>query len=197
MMMLDSWMNSKILHFPVKYNVYLPDATAEGEAFPLALLLHDLGHGREQFMFQARLEKLVEHYQVGLVVPEGRRSCFLNMAHGPQWADWLGAELIPWLQQTVCVGECVGVIGVGSGGLGALSLVQLHAVLIDPDLQASKKWDPQRWPHKKEWLGVFEGKPDADASSADIICGGADDLEDKLNQALSVCLERYKKAGVS
>ena len=94
MLTVHGWQRAKTLGFPVRYDLALPDAALEGARVPVTLLLHDLGQGLTQWRDQARLARLVEGFQVALLMPEGRRSCFVDMAHGPQWNAFLRRELL-------------------------------------------------------------------------------------------------------
>ena len=127
----------------------------------MVLLLHGLGRGREEWIHSVRLEMLTEEYGLALVLPEGRRSCFLDMREGPCWNTYLREDLIPALRQQLCLSDAPpAVIGLDSGALGALQLAAkagLFCAAIDPDPVSPFVCQPSRWPLETEWAGVFEG----------------------------------------
>ena len=160
MLMMDGWMRSSVLHLPVQYTVALPQKALRGERAPLILLLHDLGEGRDQWRDTVRLAMLVEKHQLALVMPDGRRSCFQDMAHGPQWNTWLTSELPDCLGSTLCVnGVQVGAVGIGIGALGAFRFAAERktdaCAAIDPSADTVLAWHADEWPHQREWEGVF------------------------------------------
>ena len=161
MLVIDAKARAQCLNFPNAHTVLLHDEALEGKCAPLVLCLHDLGYDREEFKSQARLAVLTERYAVALTMPDGRRSCFLNMAHGPRWNDYLSRDLLPLLCRTFPVnGDRVGVIGLGTGALGALQLARqgLPCVLIEPEVGDAVEYHSSRWPSETEWRGVFEGR---------------------------------------
>ena len=164
MLLIEGRYDARTLHFPCNYDVLLPDAALNGARCPAALWLHDLGEDRHTLLHEAAPGRLVDELGLALILPEGRRSCFLNMAHGPRWHDFLALELIPLMSVTFPVDrEKTGVIGKGAGALGALALAKrgLPCTLIRPEVCDADGWDRQRWPHEGEWKGVFEGQADA------------------------------------
>ena len=163
MLLIEGRCDSRILRFPCNYDVLLPNAALTGARCPSALWLHDLGEDRHALFHEAAPGRLVDELSLALILPEGRRSCFLNMAHGPRWHDFLALELIPLIGETLTVdGGKTGVIGKRAGALGALALAKrgLPCALIRPETYDVDGWDCRRWPIEGEWKGVFEGQAD-------------------------------------
>lgn len=161
MIVVDARVHAKYLNFPNAYTLLLPGGMADRKRFPLVLCLHDLGMDRWQCMRQGNLEELAEKLEVALVFPDGRRSCFLNMAHGPRWNDYLLRELFVQLSHTFPIESgSAGVIGAGTGALGALALARqrIPCVLVEPEIRDIECRDCLRWPQESEWKGVFEGR---------------------------------------
>lgn len=161
MILLHGHTDAPSLHFPADYVLALPDTAAEGCRPPLALLLHDLGKSSEQWLYSVRPEYVVDSTGTALLIPEGRRSCFLNMAMGPAWGDYLQKDLLPAVKKQVCLSAAPPVvIGKGSGALGALQFataMECFCALLDPDTVSPFIWDSAVWPKGKEWAGVFAG----------------------------------------
>lgn len=161
MIFLQGWAHSPSLHFPAEYDLALPRRALTGGRPQMVLLLHGLGSGREEWIHSVRLETLTEEYGLALVLPEGRRSCFLDMREGPCWNAYLREDLIPALRRQLCLSDAPpAVIGLDSGALGALQLASnagLFCAAIDPDSKSPFVRQPSRWPLETEWAGVFEG----------------------------------------
>ncbi len=186
LLMNGSILHSDVLHFPEQYAVALPRKAVDGARVPLALVLHDLGAGREDVLHNVRLERLVEETQTALVLPEGRRSCFLDMAHGPRWSAFLKDELLPVLHAQMGLDTSDPLAaGIGAGALGALRLAAdggMRAALIDPVLEDAFGWNKARWPKQAEWLSVFEDrqeewKPEALRAARGLLVGSAETLD--------------------
>lgn len=159
MIVVNARAHAKCLNFPNACTLLLPEIKEEGERFPFIFCLHDLGEDRWQCIRKARLEKLAEKYGVALVIPDGRRSCFLNMAHGPRWNDYLMQDLSEQLRSTFPLKDSMGVAGAGTGALGALALARrgVPCTLVEPKLRDAVTCDSSRWPREAEWRGVFDG----------------------------------------
>lgn len=98
---------------------------------------------------------------MALVIPDGRRTCFLDLAHGPCWNTFLHQELLPQLCSSLpCDASNLSVLGVGTGALGALMLARagLSCALIDPCTTDVLSRDSMRWPREEEWLSLFDGQ---------------------------------------
>lgn len=162
MIFLDGGGRTRTMRFPTSYTLLLPQHMPAGEKIPLVLCLHALGEDRMPLVHAACAENLPDRLGMALVIPDGRRSCFLNMSHGPAWNTWLKDELLPNLRTTFHC-RAAGVVGVDAGALGALALARegLPCALISPCTSDAAAWHADRWPRHAEWLGVFEGQENA------------------------------------
>lgn len=163
MIVMNCHTRSSVLHFAAEYSLALPDTAVLGEGVPAALLLHDLGEGREQWLYGAGLQKLTEETGFAFVIPEGRRSCFQNMAEGPQWEDYLVRELLPAAaERNGLKTDACPVIGIGAGALGAFRLAADHGfycAALEPVCEPAFAYGCPEWAGgEKEWAGVFKGR---------------------------------------
>lgn len=161
MIIMDGQSVSRTLNFPDTYTVMLPDTALQGKRCPMVICLHDLGQDHQQLLYAAAAAELPDCLGVALVIPNGRRSCFLNMAHGPRWLDDVSQDLPRRLQAAMPVDpDRMSVIGLGAGALAALQMARcgVPCGLIDPCTADPLAWNSSRWPRKEEWLGVFEDK---------------------------------------
>lgn len=198
MIVVDGRMQTKYLSFPNAYTLLLPESAVKGERFPLVLCLHDLGGDRWQCMREMRAEDLVERFGIALVLPDGRRSCFLNMAHGPRWSDYLAQELFVRLCRTFPL-DCkkTGVLGTGAGALGALALARqrIPCVLAEPRLGDTLARDGSCWLREAEWSSVLEGRrSDWDPSQWESVQGAMTGSREALDDAgRTLGLSHWKK----
>lgn len=114
-------------HTYVGIEVFLPQVAESGKRYPLLMLLHDHGEDRTQWMRQARLERYAEKAGVAIALIDGNQSCFVNSVTGYAWGDYLVQELpeklAGWFPIS-CEGKDRWVMGVGTGGYGALMAAQ-------------------------------------------------------------------------
>jgi len=161
MIVVDGRSGTKYLKFPNAYTLLLPESMGKGERLPLILCLHDLGWDRWRCMREMCAESLVESLGIALVLPDGRRSCFLNMAHGPRWNDYLAQELFVRLCRTFPLeSKRTGVLGVGAGALGALELAKrgIPCALAEPGISDALTCGSRYWPNKAQWCGALKGR---------------------------------------
>lgn len=114
-------------HTYVGIEVFLPQTVEAGKRYPLLMLLHDHGEDRTQWMRQARLERYAEKAGVALALIDGNQSCFVNSVTGYAWGDYLVQELPEKLSGWFPISREAKdrwVIGVGTGGYGALMAAQ-------------------------------------------------------------------------
>lgn len=152
---------SCMLNFACAYTVLLPEQLVPGERIPLVIALHDVGTGRQGLVQVLGASGLVDAYRVAVALPEGRLSCFLNMAHGPRWQAYIREELLPRITAAMpCDASRVYALGVGAGALGALALARdgLPCALVDPVVDDPFGYQASRWPAEEAWLAVFEGQ---------------------------------------
>lgn len=161
MIVVDARARTNYLKFPNAYTLLLPERAGKGERLPFVLCLHDLGQDRWQCMREMDAQELVERLGIALVLPEGRYSCFLNMAHGPCWNDYLGQELPAQLCHTFALDrEKTGVLGAGAGALGALELAKkgIPCALAEPGISDALTCGSRYWPNKAQWCGALKGR---------------------------------------
>lgn len=167
MLMLDGKEHRSGLGFPCHYTVVLPERAVRGEASPLILCLHDLGESRETLLYEMGLGVLADELGVALLIPDGRRSCFLDMAHGPAWATFFAGEQVRRMQHDFRLRiDRMGVAGIGAGALGALQICRLTGATqfvcaaVDPAFEMVDRCDEAQWPRAQEWMGVFDNCAD-------------------------------------
>jgi S-formylglutathione hydrolase FrmB len=131
-----SALNSRILPWVVHFCVYLPEgydagATDHGARhYPVLYLLHGLGDN-EQTLFNSGgwtvLDDLRHQHKMGdflVVVPEGRRSFFINSADGAvRYNDFFLREFLPDIESKYRIRrgrEGRAISGISMGGYGAL-----------------------------------------------------------------------------
>lgn len=197
MLILRGRQSGTRLGIPLHYALVLPEEALSGERYPLILCLHDLGQSGETLL--PRLSGLADELHVGILLPDGRRSCFADMAHGPCWATALATDVLGRLQVSLRILlDRAGVIGIGTGALGAMQLAKraraarFVCATVNPALDTPFAWDEKRWPSQGEWLGVFDGQQAEfrylirEAENA-LFQG---DEQEKLRQAFAFCAER-------
>jgi len=141
-----SALNSRILKHPVRYCVYLPSGYESGAAkppaqrYPVLYLLHGLGDN-EQTLFNSGgwtlLDELRNQHKMGdflIVVPEGRRSFYINSPDGSErYNDFFLQEFIPRMESKyrIRAGRSNRAIsGISMGGYGALRFAFAHPELF-------------------------------------------------------------------
>lgn len=197
MLILRGRQSGTCLGIPLHYTLTLPGEALSGERYPLILCLHDLGQSGETLL--PRVSGLADELHVGILLPDGRRSCFADMAHGPCWATALATDVLSRLQASLRIlPERAGVIGIGTGALGAMQLARrakaarFVCAAVNPALDTPFAWDEKRWPNHGEWLGVFEGRQ---AEFRSLIRKAENaffqgDEREKLRQAFVSCAEK-------
>ena len=136
-------MNSKVLKYVVHYCVYLParyDSPPANQSapqrYPVLYFLHGLGDN-EQTLFNSGgwtlLDDLRRQHKIGevlIVVPEGRRSFYINSADGSVlYSDFVMHEFIPHIESKYRIhagrsGRAIS--GISMGGYGALRFAFSH-----------------------------------------------------------------------
>lgn len=203
MLILNGQQGGTSLGIPLHYMLVLPKEALLGNSYPLILCLHDLGQSSEVLLHQLSLALLSDEAHAAILIPDGRRSCFVDMAHGPCWATALGNDVLSRLQAIFHIRtECAGVIGIGTGALGAIQIAKktertrFVCAMVDPAMETPFIWDDKLWPSRQEWLGVFDGKQEEwlalfrmenDEQSK---FHGEKTISEKLTQAFSFCSEQ-------
>jgi len=137
-----SALKSQILHRAVRYCVYLPSGYEAGATqrpprrYPVLYLLHGLGDN-EQTLFNSGgwtlLDDLRNQHKMGdflIVVPEGRRSFYVNSADGSErYSDFFLQEFMPRIEGKYRIraerdSRAIG--GISMGGYGALRFAFAH-----------------------------------------------------------------------
>jgi S-formylglutathione hydrolase FrmB len=131
-------LKSQILHRAVRYCVYLPSGydAAAMRRYPALYLLHGLGDN-EQTLFNSGgwtlLDDLRNQHKMGdflIVVPEGRRSFYVNSADGAErYSDFFLQEFMPRIESKYRIssgrsGRAIS--GISMGGYGALRFAFAH-----------------------------------------------------------------------
>lgn len=137
-----SALKSQIQHRAVRYCVYLPAGYDTGatqrppQRYPVLYLLHGLGDN-EQTLFNSGgwtlLDDLRNRHKMGeflIVVPEGRRSFYVNSADGSErYSDFFLQEFMPRIESKyrIRAGRASRAIGgISMGGYGALRFAFAH-----------------------------------------------------------------------
>ncbi|NBC83416.1 MAG: hypothetical protein GVY19_08540 [Bacteroidetes bacterium] len=127
-------MNSSVLHRPVSYSVYQPDATVFHAPYRLLILLHGLNGDHETFFENGLKDQLDSLHSKRLiaplivVTPRGFNSYFIN-AYNEQmnWEQMLLEELLPHLKQHYPVDvNNIFTGGFSMGGYGAINLLMKY-----------------------------------------------------------------------
>jgi S-formylglutathione hydrolase FrmB len=138
--------DSRILKRAVRYCVYLPSGYDTGatqhpvQRYPVLYLLHGLGDN-EQTLFNSGgwtlIDDLRRKHKMGdflIVVPEGKRSFYINSADGSvRYSDFLVQEFIPVVEGKYRIRsgrEGRAISGISMGGYGALRLAFAHPELF-------------------------------------------------------------------
>src|SRR5215469_759747 len=139
-------LNSRILRRPVRYCVYLPSGYDAGATqrpprrYPVLYLLHGLGDN-EQTLFNSGgwtlLDDLRYQHKMGdflIVVPEGRRSFYVNSADGSErYSDFFLQEFMPQIERKYRIRperRSRAISGISMGGYGALRFAFAHPELF-------------------------------------------------------------------
>jgi enterochelin esterase family protein len=141
-----SALNSSILKRAVRYCVYIPsgyDSPASknpAQRYPVLYFLHGLGDN-EQTLFNSGgwtlLDDLRKLHKMGdflIVVPEGKRSFYINSAdNSERYSDFLLEEFLPRIESKYRIRATRGgraISGISMGGYGALRLGFAHPELF-------------------------------------------------------------------
>lgn len=101
-------------------------AAPERPELPAVLyLLHGLSDDQTAWTRQTSIERYASAYNLVVVMPRVDRSFYANMAHGPDYWDFVARELPRFIEETFQVStarEDTFVAGLSMGGYGALKL---------------------------------------------------------------------------
>jgi S-formylglutathione hydrolase FrmB len=135
-------LSSQILKYPVHYCVYLPASYDTGatkavpDHYPVLYFLHGLGDN-EKTLFNSGgwtlLDDLRQEHKLGdflIVVPEGRRSFYINSADSSvRYSDFFLQEFIPLIEKKYRIAKGRSnraISGISMGGYGALRFAFSH-----------------------------------------------------------------------
>lgn len=112
---------SNVLGKQVGTNVILPDTGKP--PFATYYLLHGLSDDYTIWHRRTRIEWYAKDYPLIIVMPDGFRNFYTNNESGPQYAKYIGEELVAMIERTFPArrdrgGRCVG--GLSMGGYGAM-----------------------------------------------------------------------------
>lgn len=137
-----SALNSRILKQVVHYCVYLPSGydAKSADRYPVLYFLHGLGDN-ERTLFNSGgwtlLDDLRKEHKMCdflIVVPEGRRSFYINSADGSvRYSDFFLQEFLPHIERKYLIraGRAARAIsGISMGGYGALRFAFAHPELF-------------------------------------------------------------------
>ncbi|HEX2998944.1 MAG TPA: alpha/beta hydrolase family protein [Armatimonadota bacterium] len=117
---------SKALGRPKSYTVLLPDYEgATGGPYPVLYLLHGLSDDHRAWSSWTGLDRYVRKLPLIVVMPDGERSFYTNMAEGGRFEDYLMEDLIPRVEGSynVLKGRAhTAIDGLSMGGYGAIKL---------------------------------------------------------------------------
>ena len=134
-------LHSHILKRAVRYCVYVPSGYDSGvQRYPVLYFLHGLGDD-EQTLFNSGgwtlLDELRNQHKMGnflIVVPEGRRSFYVNSADGSErYSDFFLQEFMPRIERKYRIREGRAgraISGISMGGYGALRFAFAHPELF-------------------------------------------------------------------
>ena len=142
MIVISNQAHLQALGIAASFTVALPDAICtQNTRVPYVLCLHDYGQNAEQFLRTLACDALVDKHNIGLLIPNGQNSCFLDMAHGPHWESYLMNELLPYAQRTFPLQENPKVFGAGTGGWAAARLAAAYPDRFAASAAANAKPD--------------------------------------------------------
>lgn len=119
------------VHTYLGIQLLFPEDLEYDRRYPLLVLLHGRGKGRGQWEHMVYLEDLVDEKKIFVAMPQGNQSAFVNLMSGERWGDFLNRELPDLLSGWFPIRterEGRGVLGVDTGGYGALRAVEGYAL---------------------------------------------------------------------
>lgn len=117
---------SKALGRPKSYTVLLPDYEgATGGPYPVLYLLHGLSDDHRAWTSWTSLDRYVRRLPLIVIMPDGERSFYTNMAEGARFEDYLMEDLLGHVEGCYHVlkgREHTAIGGLSMGGYGAMKL---------------------------------------------------------------------------
>ena len=109
-------------------NIILPlpkRAETSFEPLPTLVLLHGMGHDADCWLLRSNVERYACEAGIAIILPEGELSCYENMAHGPNYRDYIIQELPGRMRSIFPLSHDRSknfIAGCSMGGCGALKL---------------------------------------------------------------------------
>ncbi len=116
---------SQTLGIQSSANVMLPNDIKPGERLPVLYLLHGLSDDHTIWQRRTSLERYLESYRLAVVMPNGHRSFYTDMAHGEKYFTYMADELPQLMQGFFPIARERAlnfVAGLSMGGYGAFKL---------------------------------------------------------------------------
>lgn len=146
------------------FRIALPDDTTRvGKRLPYVICLHDYGQNGERLLRENRWEAAVEQNRTAILFPDGQNSCFMNMAFGPAWENYLLEGLIPYAERMFPLHGRPGLLGVGMGGWAAARLAAKYPERFGVSAAANARRDLQQ----AYAVGELGEQPDLEAVFGD------------------------------
>ncbi|MCF8295789.1 MAG: esterase family protein [Bacteroidales bacterium] len=135
--LISQQIDSKILHQPKLYSVYLPDGFASStKQYPVLYLLHGLGGDETDWIRKGQVQRTVDSLiqadlikPLVIIMPDAEDTYYMNHNDGMyQFEDFFFMELMPTVEKSYgCLGdrEHRYIAGLSMGGFGSL-LYALH-----------------------------------------------------------------------
>ena len=116
-------------------NVVLPDSVRAGERVPVLYLLHGLSDDHTMWSRRTSVERYAAPYKLAIVMPDGHRSFYTDMATGERFFSYITEELPARMESFFPVSQTREgrfIAGLSMGGYGAFK-----AALNRPGLYAA------------------------------------------------------------
>lgn len=113
---------SEQLRMHTSIQVFVPDGKPNSE-WPVLYLLHGLSDNCSNWMQNTRLGRYAAKYGVAVVMPEGERGWYTDMAHGLRYFSYVSDELFHYVHRMFGLSnrrEKSFIAGLSMGGYGAL-----------------------------------------------------------------------------
>ncbi|HPJ02678.1 MAG TPA: alpha/beta hydrolase-fold protein [Candidatus Limiplasma sp.] len=164
MIVISNQAHLQALGIAASFAVALPDAVCTQKTrVPYVLCLHDYGQNADRLLRMLACDALVDTQNIGLLIPDGQNSCFLDMAYGPHWESYLMNELLPYAQRTFPLQNTPRVFGVGTGGWAAARLAAAYPDRFAASAAANARPDlPALYAQ-----GKLSDRPDLEAAFGD------------------------------
>ncbi len=172
MALLHVNLHSDALGMAVSVDVILPQAPAtqiglggkREKVFPTLYLLHGLSDDHTIWQRRTSIERYAAQYGIAVVMPNGHRSWYTDMAHGGKYFTFVSEEL-PRLCRSFFNGmsdarEMNYIAGLSMGGYGAVKVAMAHPERYAGVASFSGAMDVARYVEERQfdramWVDVF------------------------------------------